>query len=639
MVNKNIKLYVAFILAVLLGMSSFVVAYSQATLNLQIDKIQDEKYPALEVYVSVSNESNAPVSNLDKDKFSLVEAGAPVPAFDVSPVYEKGLAVAVAIDISESMGFGKPVSALAASVAQAKDLISTLGNDDQIAVVAFSDKVSVAQELTGDKSKALAALDGLKAGKNASLYNAIAQSASLFNNFSGRRAVILFTDSADAGYGGYSLAEALNIAQQKKVTFFPIYWNAASKQEMTKLASLTNGKDFGLGVGVKQPGEQDFLAATTEIKNQLHTLREQYLIRYTSALPASGNESELVVKVDYQGAHAEQALKFTARPGNVTVNLKNLTEGQSVAGNVEIVPEVNVPGTGTISKLEIFVDDKSIGAVSGEPFKYIWDTTKAALGNHALKVVVTDSVGNTGSKTLNLNVQVPVTVTIVSPAADAVIDQPVSIEVNVASAKPVSYIEIILDKQVLQKIDAPTSYPVKYEFDPAATAPGNHQLTVKAYDPDGFSGEAVISLSLAPGGGGSGAWLAILAVLALAGILIPVALRSRRRKGSGSGLGASAGAGAATLSEIEGANPGQTWSLDRDEIRLGRKATENDIPLKGTGASRYHAVIRRSGSQFVLFVLNPANPVVVNQMAVTSQKVLQPGDILQAGESTFRFEA
>lgn len=637
MVNKNIKLYVAFILAVLLGMSSFVVAYSQATLNLQIDKIQDEKYPALEVYVSVSNESNAPVSNLDKDKFSLVEAGAPVPAFDVSPVYEKGLAVAVAIDISESMGFGKPVSALAASVAQAKDLISTLGNDDQIAVVAFSDKVSVAQELTGDKSKALAALDGLKAGKDASLYNAIADSASLFNNFSGRRAVILFTDSADAGYGGYSLAEALNIAQQKKVAFFPIYWNAASKQEMTKLASLTNGKDFGLGVGVKQPGEQDFLAATTEIKNQLHALREQYLIRYTSALPASGNESELVVKVDYQGAHAEQALKFTARAGNLTVDLKNLTDGQSVAGNVEIVPDVTAPGM--ISKLEIFVDDKSVGAVSGQPFKYIWDTTKSALGNHALKVVVTDSVGNTGSKTLNLNVQVPVTVTIASPAADAVIDQPVSIEVNVASAKQISYIEIILDKQVLQRIDAPASYPVKYEFDPGSTPPGKHQLTVKAYDPDGFSGESDISLNLAPGGGGSGAWLAILAVLALAGILIPVALRSRRRKGSGSGLGASAGAGAATLSEIEGANPGQTWSLDRDEIRLGRKATENDIPLKGTGASRYHAVIRRSGSQFVLFVLNPANPVVVNQMAVTGQKVLQPGDVLQAGESTFRFEA
>ncbi|MGC1377734.1 MAG: Ig-like domain-containing protein [Anaerolineales bacterium] len=637
MVNKNIKLYVAFILAVLLGMSSFVVAYSQATLNLQIDKIQDEKYPALEVYVSVSNESNAPVSNLDKDKFSLVEAGAPVPAFDVSPVYEKGLAVAVAIDISESMGFGKPVSALAASVAQAKDLISTLGNDDQIAVVAFSDKVSVAQELTGDKSKALAALDGLKAGKDASLYNAIADSASLFNNFSGRRAVILFTDSADAGYGGYSLAEALNIAQQKKVAFFPIYWNAASKQEMTKLASLTNGKDFGLGVGVKQPGDQDFLAATTEIKNQLHALREQYLIRYTSALPASGNESELVVKVDYQGAHAEQALKFTARAGNLTVDLKNLTDGQSVAGNVEIVPDVTAPGM--ISKLEIFVDDKSVGAVSGQPFKYIWDTTKSALGNHALKVVVTDSVGNTGSKTLNLNVQVPVTVTIASPAADAVIDQPVSIEVNVASAKQISYIEIILDKQVLQRIDAPASYPVKYEFDPGSTPPGKHQLTVKAYDPDGFSGESDISLNLAPGGGGSGAWLAILAVLALAGILIPVALRSRRRKGSGSGLGASAGAGAATLSEIEGANPGQTWSLDRDEIRLGRKATENDIPLKGTGASRYHAVIRRSGSQFVLFVLNPANPVVVNQMAVTGQKVLQPGDVLQAGESTFRFEA
>jgi pSer/pThr/pTyr-binding forkhead associated (FHA) protein len=93
------------------------------------------------------------------------------------------------------------------------------------------------------------------------------------------------------------------------------------------------------------------------------------------------------------------------------------------------------------------------------------------------------------------------------------------------------------------------------------------------------------------------------------------------------------------LKEIEGVNPGQTWSLNRDETRLGRKSSENDIHLKGTGASRYHAIIRRSGGQFVLVVLNPDNPVLVNQVAVAGQKILATGDILQAGESTFRFEA
>ena len=49
-----------------------------------------------------------------------------------------------------------------------------------------------------------------------------------------------------------------------------------------------------------------------------------------------------MVKLDYLGSHAEQAISFTARPGSVTVSLPDLQEGQTVGGQVNLAPKVEI---------------------------------------------------------------------------------------------------------------------------------------------------------------------------------------------------------------------------------------------------------------------------------------------------------
>lgn len=636
MANKRIKFLLTIVLAALMGVNSFFVVFSQAALNLQIDSIVDNNHPNIEVYVSVSDERNALLRSLDKNHFSLSESGIPVDNFEVTTAYEKSLAVVIAMDVSESMGYkhGEPTTVLERSVARAKEIVDALGENDQIAILAFSEKVVIAQSLTTDKSKAIAALDSLKSDKNASVYEAIYESALLLDNFSGRRAVILFTDSADGGYQRRSLDEAISISQEKKVTFFPVSWNAARPQEMTNLARQTNGKEFNLG-NQANPDAQSLAAAANDVKNNLRFLREQYLIRFTSSQPASGNEYDLVVKVNYQGAYAEQSRKFTAQTGNVTVDLPNLQNGQSVFGNVEVVPQVSAPGV--LARMEVWLDGQLLDTVFGEPFKYNWDTSQISAGLHTLKVLVVDSPGNAGSKSVDVYVQ-PISVTIKSPNSEAIIEKVTTVEAEIQSVKTITRVEIILNTEVLQTITSPASNVITYELNPRNLGAARHTLTVKVYDADGFSGETSIPIVIAPGDGGLGVGVAILVILALAGILIPLALRSRKkmRKGSDNVIAQSNVQG--LLRELSGINPGQVWPLEQAETRLGRKANENDIPLKGTGASRHHAVIQYVGGQYTLSVINPENPIIVNQKPVSSQAVLQPGDVLQAGESTFQFE-
>ena len=85
-------------------------------------------------------------------------------------------------------------------------------------------------------------------------------------------------------------------------------------------------------------------------------------------------------------------------------------------------------------------------------------------------------------------------------------------------------------------------------------------------------------------------------------------------------------------------SPNQTWPISTDEVRLGRKRDENDIPLKGLSASRHHAVIRCIQGEYVIFTLNPKNPVIVNDQPVIDQQILHNGDLIRAGETVLRFE-
>ena len=79
-----------------------------------------------------------------------------------------------------------------------------------------------------------------------------------------------------------------------------------------------------------------------------------------------------------------------------TISISNPVSGQTVSGTINFT--VNVDDNVGIAQVEFFIDGYSLGAVTEEPYTYLWDTTSniGAHGDeHALSAIVIDTAGNT----------------------------------------------------------------------------------------------------------------------------------------------------------------------------------------------------------------------------------------------------
>ncbi len=103
-------------------------------------------------------------------------------------------------------------------------------------------------------------------------------------------------------------------------------------------------------------------------------------------------------------------------------------------------------------------------------------------------------------------------------------------------------------------------------------------------------------------------------------------LTARLREGDGG-----AGAGSLVLPN------GDRFVLGETVITIGR-IPESVLTLEDPNVSRNHAEIRPSGGAFVLADLGSTNGTKINGVKV-SERVLQDGDEMTFGSTTFRFEA
>ena len=82
----------------------------------------------------------------------------------------------------------------------------------------------------------------------------------------------------------------------------------------------------------------------------------------------------------------------------------------------------------------------------------------------------------------------------------------------------------------------------------------------------------------------------------------------------------------------------RTVALAEADITVGR-ATTNDVVLSDAKASRAHARLAYSDSQWTLIDLDSANGTLVNGLPVVDRVPLQQGDVIRVGDSTLLFEA
>ncbi|MFD0366399.1 FHA domain-containing protein [Streptomyces sp. NPDC059071] len=87
----------------------------------------------------------------------------------------------------------------------------------------------------------------------------------------------------------------------------------------------------------------------------------------------------------------------------------------------------------------------------------------------------------------------------------------------------------------------------------------------------------------------------------------------------------------------KGSLAGQQFPIGATPLTLGRNG-DNSVVITVGNVSRFHAEVRREGHGFVLYDSGSSNGTRVNGTRVTSHE-LQPGDLIEIGTETFRFEA
>lgn len=93
------------------------------------------------------------------------------------------------------------------------------------------------------------------------------------------------------------------------------------------------------------------------------------------------------------------------------------------------------------------------------------------------------------------------------------------------------------------------------------------------------------------------------------------------------------------LTMRSGPNPGTVYTLDGDQISIGRDSS-NEISINDAEVSRTHARLSFQGGKYVLEDNGSTNGTFVNGQRLTGPRVLKSGEVISLGEKiVFLYES
>lgn len=598
---------------------------AQDGVRLTISGVDSTGFPNVVAQLTVTDVAGLPVQGLPPTAFAISDNGHVIDDFTLNEIAvpDRQLNVVLVMDSSESMQ-----AAMADTQAAATAFVESLSDDDRIGLVTLTDEGATPATLTNDRESVKAAIANTTATGQTAIYDGLVTAVQMLKNLPvGHKAIILIADGYDTS-SSYTFDQAVGEAIRWSIPVFPVGFGWVDQESMEKVAELTGGY-----AQIKP----DATSLQPAFDTVLQTLRQQYVIEFVSPFPADNTEHTLSITAQYEGIQLLQSATFTAHPAAVSFELDGLTDGQELAGIVNLRPAPSsLLSPGSVEEVEYLLDGQPLHTVFSEPFEHVWDTTAIAEGPHTLTAIATDVSGNVGTVELQIVVRPPIVIRWVSPveAQDVSHSIPLSIEATTISA--IAQVQYYVDDILLETV-AGEPFEVEWRLD--GVQPGTHRLRAVVTDSNGLTSEAVISVNVLLRSGTTVLVAALVAGIALGAVVIPLALRRRRRISRQNSLLDDTDQPALMLVELQGRQPGQKWPLDKPVLRIGRKQEVNDVPVAGLSASREHAVILRRDAQYVLQNLNPQNQTNINDEAVYQEHVLRTGDIIQIGESVFRVGA
>jgi hypothetical protein len=431
---------------------------------------------------------------------------------------QQAVGLVLALDISA------PVQSLAQLQEALKAFVATLEPEDKVAIVTFENQAQVVQDFTAGKAELQAAIAALQAkGNYTALNEAIVLAATTAGSLPpGRRAVVVLTDS-DNNTGGLSTADAVKQARETGIPFTIIGLQPKVKENtLTDLAGLAGRRPIVLSL----PGE-----VGDRLKTVVELLRPAYRVTFQSALSADNAEHDLTLSATYEGQARQAQAKFVAVPGEVTVKLPGLVDGQTVAGAVDIAVEIAAPAP--VASVEYRLGEQVLGEQNAPPFTLAWDSAAVEAGAYTLVVKAVDAAGNTGQAEVRLNVAAPIVVSVATSHKEVELGNPVTVEAQVDALTEVTEVDFYVDGKLLGRVDAPVYH---LSFDSSAYPTGTHTIIVRAKDSLGRGEEAGIEVQfVAPKRG----WptfavaavmsIAVMVAVIIAGVIF-AAIQARLRR-------------------------------------------------------------------------------------------------------------
>ncbi|HUX87612.1 MAG TPA: VWA domain-containing protein [Chloroflexota bacterium] len=377
---------IAVVFTSLMMVGLIVTTAFAADLGLTVQKIDSTQFPLVRAYVSVADLQGIPITGLDSHAFALTEDGKAIDAFKVEPVVDSQVPVAVvmAFDVSGSMNDqGK----LTAAKQAASAFVDAMGPNDTAAIIAFSDQVKILQGYTSDKTALKNAIGQLKAQGNTAIYDAIAQASILQGAVPEQRKIILLLTDGDDNASKTTLDGAIGDAKNVRVPIFAIGLGTdVKKAALDKLASSTSGQ--AIYVTVPDQLRQIFLSIGDQ-------LRREYILSYTSKLPADNKQHTLGITVNYVSRTATTQASFDAKGTPLGVDVTGLTDAAKVSGTVPVT--VTITG-GVAQEAQLLVDNQLRATANTAPFVLNWDTSKESPGIHRVVVQVKAASGQPTEK-------------------------------------------------------------------------------------------------------------------------------------------------------------------------------------------------------------------------------------------------
>lgn len=170
---------------------SFLIPQDPVTFRVKADYIK--------VPVTVFDPQGRLIPDLTREQFRLLDEGEPR-AIDNFLRAQAPVSVALLLDVSGSIQ--EEIEEIKKAALR---FSSAFGREDQISVIAFSDKVEVLQDWTNRQNRIKKSLKRLKPGYRTALYDALLQTASeALGRVDGRKVIILLTDGLDnESYANY----------------------------------------------------------------------------------------------------------------------------------------------------------------------------------------------------------------------------------------------------------------------------------------------------------------------------------------------------------------------------------------------------------------------------------------------------